>query len=303
MPTPTPTAPSANPTTTVAASVAGVKMSSMANAVYVGNDPPDFVAYQNWLGHPADGVQLFTGRNGWADWTGSLGWLIDRWKAVNATIYWSIPLMSQDSTLIDAAAGKYNGYYTTAAMQMAAAYPNAAIIYVRTGWEFNGDWQPWSAIGKADHYKAAYRQFVSSFRSVSSKFVFEWAPNIGDHGMSPEDAYPGDDVVDIIGVDFYYDHRWDPKDPDAGWQWMLNQKYGLNWHRNFAAAHNKPVAYAEWGVSDNNDSAYVRNVAAWFKSQNFVYQSYWNSDAAYTGKLSDDQYPNITPAYKDLVTK
>ena len=275
--------------------------STTINAVYVGNNLVDLVAYEKWLGHPTGGLQLHTGRAGWADWLGSIGWLIDRWKAFDRSIYWSIPLMSEGTTLDDAGAGKFNTYYRDAARKLADGYPTARFIYVRTGWEFNGDWQPWAAAGKTEAYKAAFRQFVASFRSVSPKFVFEWAPNIGRHAMNPDEAYPGDDVVDIIGIDFYYDRRSDPADPNAAWTWMISQPYGLAWHRSFAAAHNKPVAYAEWGVGSDNDSAYVAKAARWFKEQPFVYQSYWNSNAGYTGKLSDNQFPRVSEAYKSLV--
>ncbi len=34
--------------------------------------------------------------------------------------------------------------------------------------------------------------------------------------MNLEDAYPGDDVVDIVGRDFYWNTQGDPKDPVRG---------------------------------------------------------------------------------------
>lgn len=301
-PTPSPAATSPSPSTTPpAAASTSAYARAGKNVVFVGNDPADLTAYESWLGHRTDGIQIHTGRASWSDWIGSIGWIIDRWKAVDRTFYWSVPLIPQGATLADAGSGSYNANYANAAKKLATAYPDAAVIYIRTGWEFNGDWQPWAAAGKADSYKAAYRQFVTSFRSVSSRFVFEWTPNIGKQAMNPEEAYPGDDVVDIIGIDFYYNHKWDNPDPAAAWAWMVGQPYGLSWHRAFAATHNKPVAYAEWGVGGNGDGVYLADVAAWFKSQPFAYQSYWNSNADYVGKLSDDQFPLLSTPYKALV--
>ena len=50
-------------------------------------------------------------------------------------------------------------------------------------------------------------------RSVPGQtFLFEWCPNHGRHAMDPTEAYPGDDVVDVIGMDVYAE-KWN--DPDA----------------------------------------------------------------------------------------
>jgi hypothetical protein len=300
-PTPTPLAtptPVASPTPTPSPTAT---TTSYKRVVYVGADVPDLTAYEAWLGRPADGVQMHTGRAGWADWTSSLGWVIDRWKGVDRTFYWSIPLFAQEGNLADASNGLYNDRYKAAAKTLADSYPNAATIYVRTGWEFNADWQPWAAAGKEAAYRGAFRQFVASFRSVSTRFVFEWTPGIGDFGMNPEDAYPGDDVVDIIGMDFYYNHQWDAADPLVAWNYRVTQRYGLTWHQDFAARHGKRTAYAEWGVSSNTDGPFVAAAGKWFADHHVVYASYWNSNAAYPGKLSDDQYPAVSAAYRQIV--
>ena len=107
---------------------------------------------------------------------------------------------------------------------------------MRTGWEFNGNWQPWAAAGKTSDYRGAFRKFVSAFRAVSDRFVFEWSPNIGDLGMNPEDAWPGNDYVDIIGLSVYT-HDSDPADPAEAFQLAVDRDYGLQWQQDFAAAH------------------------------------------------------------------
>jgi hypothetical protein len=295
-PTPTPTpSPSATPSAAPAAAT------TYKRVVYVGNDVPDLDAYEAWLGRPADGVQLHSGRAGWDDWASSIGWLAERWKGVDRPVYWSIPLFAQEGTLSAASAGSYNQRYRTAAATLLAATPGNAPINVRTGWEFNGDWQPWAARGQEMAYRGAFRQFVASFRAISPRFVFEWTPNIGDQGMNPEDAYPGDDVVDIVGMDFYYNHQWDQADPAAAWAYRVNERYGLAWHQAFAAAHGKRTAYAEWGVSSDGDGPYVAAAAQWFAAHDVVYAAYWNSNAAYPGKLSEGQYPAAGQAYRQWI--
>jgi beta-mannanase len=133
---------------------------------------------------------------------------------------------------------------------------------------------------------------------VSNRFVFEWNVNIGDTGMNPETAYPGDAYVDIIGMDFYWNTQWDPADPIQAWNSMLNRSYGLAWHQRFAAAHGKRTSYSEWGVMSNNAGPYIEKAKEWFASHPVVFQTYWNSNAAFPGKLSDNQYPNTGAAYR-----
>jgi hypothetical protein len=266
-------------------------------AVYVGNDPEDLAQYERWFGREADGVLLHTGQKDWHDWIGSIRWLADRWKDVDRRRFWSVPLIPVDATLADAAAGRFNDRYREAAAILADR-SDEPHIFVRTGWEFNLTSQHWSAIGREEEFIAAYRQFVQSFREVSDRFVFEWCPNVGNDKMNPEDAYPGDDYVDVIGMDFYYDPRWWSHDPVAAWRDMLDRPYGLRWHQAFAASRGKPTSYPEWGVGLETSAPYVEAAAAWFRQNPVVYQAYWNSDAAFEGKLSHGRMPEVGEAYR-----
>ena len=269
--------------------------------VYIGNDPSDFTAFENFMGEPVSFLGAHTGRASWSDWTGSISWLAQQFSSVNAQLTWTIPMFADGGDLADAAAGKYNSYYLEAAQTLAADYSNSSVIYIRTGEEFNGNWMPWSAQSDPQQYIAAYQDFVTVFRSVSSKFKFEWNVNIGDQGMNPALAYPGDKYVDIIGMDFYWNPAWgDPTDPTQAWNYMVTRQYGLQWLENFAAAHGKPTAYAEWGVNSDNAGPYIQDAEQWFASHNVVYQEYWDSNAAYEGALSD--YPDAAAAFKAAFT-
>jgi hypothetical protein len=266
--------------------------------VAVGNDPADADRFEAWLGRPLDGVQLHNGRADWADWLGSIGWLIDLWADRSRTIFWSIQLLPNGADLAQGAAGTYDGYYAEAARQIAAGQPEG-LIFVRTGWEFNGDWMPWAAKGREKEYIATYRNLVRQFRGASDRFVFEWSPNVGNFGIDPGAAWPGDDVVDVIGIDFYYQPQWDSADPEVAWGDMVARPYGLAWHRDFAAARGKPRAFSEWGVTLDDAGPYVRSAGAWFRQEDVVYQSYWNSDADFRGKLSDGRLPRAGEAYRE----
>src|ERR1700742_3622911 len=107
---------------------------------------------------------------------------------------------------------------------------------------------PWSAAPNPQQYINMYRRYVSVARSIPGQyFVFDWNPVFGDGNMNAENAYPGGDVVDVIGLYDYDDAIWG-SDPVQRWNNMLNATHGLRWYANFAAAHGKPMSFPEWGV-------------------------------------------------------
>jgi hypothetical protein len=266
--------------------------------VYTGNDPAGPPAFDRWLGRPADGILGYTGNASWTDYDGSVGWAIGVWKPLDRPVFWSVPLIPSGATLEAAANGDYNDHYRKAAQQLAAWRPQDPIVHIRTGWEFNGDWFPWAAKGKPEAFRKAFQQFVTTFRSASPRFVFEWNVNVGDVGMNPETAYPGDCYVDIIGMDFYWNTQWDPADPAQAWSSMLDRPYGLRWHQSFAAAHGKRTTYSEWGVGNNGAGPYIAQAQRWFADHQVVFHTYWDSNTAFTGKLSSGQFTDAGNAYR-----
>jgi beta-mannanase len=219
------------------------------------------------------------------------------WAPLHKPIAWTIPLIVEGGKLADAADGKYDKFYVAAAKILAGSRPGDAEIYVRTGEEFNGDWMPWAAAGHEREFVGAYQRFVDAFRSVSNRFRFEWNVNMGETRMDPASAYPGDGYVDVVGMDFYYNVAWNPPDPDAAWDEMVNRRYGLAWLEEFAAGHHKPTAYPEWGVNSDASGPYIEKAAKWFAAHRVVYQRVWNSNSEFAGKLSDGQYPHAGAAY------
>ena len=85
--------------------------------------------------------------------------------------------------------------------------------------EMNGDWYPWSVGspgGSPQDYVAAYRRVRGMFDDAGAKHVeWVWCPNVIVNGNveAISRCYPGDDFVDIVGVDGYNfgdlpGHRW-----------------------------------------------------------------------------------------------
>lgn len=104
------------------------------------------------------------------------------------------------------AGGRYDSYVAGWATQ-AAAYDRR--ILIRFAHEMNGNWYPWSVESpgsSADDYVAAYRRVRRIFDDAGAHQVeWVWSPNviINNNVDSIARAYPGDDFVDIVGVDGY----------------------------------------------------------------------------------------------------
>ncbi|MFC7611141.1 glycosyl hydrolase [Teichococcus aestuarii] len=270
-----------------------------ALGVYVGNDPALLNKFTGWLGDAPDYVHGVVGYSNWKDYTSSANWQLSLWKPTGVDIQWSIPLISKEGNLGTAASGAYNQYYKSVAETLLKGTPGDGPIMVRTGWEANGDWFFWNAIGKEEAFKGAFRQMASTFKEVSDRFQFEWNINHANGGIDPATIYPGDEYVDVIGMDFYYKPEYQGNDPVAAFNRIVNEKYGLQWLENFAKQHNKPTAYSEWGVKGDNAGPFVQLAKEWFEKHNPVLQSYWDSDAAYPGKLSDGSDPRTGAVFKE----
>jgi len=84
-------------------------------------------------------------------------------------------------------------------------------ILLRFAHEMNGNWYSWAGFYNECSpldFKKAYRRIVSIFREVGTTNVaFIFSPNCKDvpdkRWNHFEHYYPGDDVVDVIGVDVY----------------------------------------------------------------------------------------------------
>ncbi|MFC3124805.1 glycosyl hydrolase [Pseudoroseomonas globiformis] len=267
--------------------------------VYVDNSAQHVTQFENWLGRKVDGIHGVVGSANWSDFVSSSKWAVDTlWAPTGRDVFWSVPLIVKGANLNSAANGDYNQHYKQVAENLLRYDNGNDPIYVRTGWEFNGSWFQWSAIGKEQTFIDAFREFVDTFRSVSDRFKFEWNVNEAYGGMDPAKAYPGDHYVDIVGMDFYFNPEWQNWDSAKAFEHVRDQKYGLQWLEDFAKAHGKPTAYSEWGAKGNDAAGFIKAAQDWFESHNVVYQSYWDSNAQYPGRLSDGSDGNTGAAFK-----
>jgi Glycosyl hydrolase family 26 len=94
------------------------------------------------------------------------------------------------------------------------------LVWIRFAPEMNGAWEPWG-VGVNGHSADA---IVQAWRHVHDLFTgmgvtnarWFWCPNVpGKAGAPLSDLYPGDDVVDIVGLDGY---NFGGARPGYGWR-------------------------------------------------------------------------------------
>jgi len=154
-------------------------------------------------------------------------------------------------------------------------YPNAI---VRVGHEFEGNWYPWGLWGGVNDgdvagFIAAFRRASQLLKEISPTFTIVWNPGCSwlAQGADSEQAYPGDDVVDVIGVDCY--------DDNSGVDHLMNGAYGMNQWASFAKSHGKPIALPEWGLMTGGDNPqFIQAMFDFMSKNNTFLESFWDSD-------------------------
>jgi len=151
-------------------------------------------------------------------------------------------------------------------------------VFLRFGFEFNGDWFSWS--GEPAAYRAAWRRVHDIFTEAGADNVtWVWCPNVVSCPDTPENAiehyYPGDAYVDWIGIDGYnfgdhHDqwHRWESV--EAVFDDTLNQL-----HDRYP---DKPIMIAEFGSADadpDRRAAWIREAHAYLLGRPQVRAAVW----------------------------
>src|SRR6202012_543826 len=116
----------------------------MITGLLEGNSPSDLAQAEQWLGSNLGAVGASSGGANWSDFVTSVGYEQGLWASSGKTVLWSVPLFANGGNLQSAGQGSYDSYYVQAAQELAAGQSTGP-IYVRTGWEFNSSWEPWSA--------------------------------------------------------------------------------------------------------------------------------------------------------------
>ncbi len=270
--------------------------------------------FAQWLGRRPDLVMDFAWWNSWSDILRSSSLLPSCWRSEGyRNLAFSVPLLPNDhvSTLEQGAAGAYDNYFLQIAQALIANGYGHAII--RLGWEFNLPNYPWAAAKNPQAWVAYFQRVVGVMRSApGAEFRFDWNPAVdGAYArpghIAPPLVYPGDQFVDIIGLDVYNQWWGDPSvPPEQRWEALAHQPYGLEWHRDFAAQHGKPMSFPEWGTGTRpdghgggDDDYFVTQMASWILANNVAYHDYWDEQAPdYNAQLSNGQFPRAGAAFR-----
>lgn len=200
-----------------------------------------------------------------------------------------------------AANGGYNAFYTQTAQSL---IQYAHIIHaVRIDHEFNGTWEVWSPFGGAGQiidaptWIAGWRNMAQAIRTALPNAKIIWNPNIGQNNPYP--YYPGDDLVDIIGLDVYTQPAFSGTSTSAQvWQDYLNGQGGNNLAAMaaFGVTHNKPLCFPEWG-DGFGDGYFITQFGAWMDQHNVVAHTYWDSADGLTNTTALTQLPQNQAAF------
>jgi hypothetical protein len=269
--------------------------------------------FEAWLGRRVDRVVDFLDGKNWAAMVGSAKWIGQCWQKPGYKLALSVPMLTTDksATLADGARGDLDHYFTDIGRTLVATGHADAIL--RIGWEFNGAWYPWAASRDPESFVTFWRRIVTTMRAVpGNRFRFDWNPTIGTTKIDPERVYPGDDVVDIIGLDIY-NQSWIAQRDDATARWddKVNGAHGLKWHREFAKARKKPRSFPEWGTGIRKDGhgygddpVFVKNMHEWIEADDVVYHGYWDFRAPdFNAELSNGQFPEAGSQFRSLYSK
>lgn len=126
-------------------------------------------------------------------------------------------------------------------------------VYLRFAHEPNGTWYPWSPAGgtSPQAYVQVWRHVRSIFATKNVQNVrWIWAPNVVLAGEQLADWYPGDDVVDVIGVDGY---NWGTSIPDGKWT-SPKDLFGESLDQIREVAVDKPILVTEVGSAEQGGS-------------------------------------------------
>ncbi|MDY0814226.1 glycoside hydrolase family 26 protein [Kitasatospora purpeofusca] len=270
---------------------------------------PQIGRYSQWLGDANLQVgHTYLAGNGWADVEGEpavLG-MWSQWRLADPSrmLILGVPMLVPNEAevpdgevarlLAQGARGDFDRHFLRLARRLVAL--GGADTVLTLGWEMNGVTYTHRCKPDPAAWKTYWRRIVTVMRSVpGQRFRFDFTPNRGLDAIPWTKCYPGDDVVDILGMDSY--------DQPAGGTFddYVREPYGLQDQVEFAAKRGKQVSYPEWGLFRNGDNPeFVQRMVEWIRTHDTAYQTV--TDYCPHGFWQCDRNPRAGARFKQLMT-
>jgi hypothetical protein len=300
-------------TTSAAAAWPGTTGKSGVNGVPL-LDTASVQAFCDWRGRACGVAQTYTDRTSWQSMTAGSDWLFDGFADFPGQLVISQGLTPDNGTSADLTAcanGQHNQDWRNFGTLMTQKGRPASIV--RLGWEFNGTYMAWSALN-TQTWINCYRNAATNIRVTDPQVILDWT--INSHGTPAQacggvstNCYPGDDVVDIVGIDNY--DMYPAAGSLANFTKIANAADGLNWLYSFAVAHNKKFSVGEWGVapgatggnSIGEDPQFIQWMHDWFAAHatNLAYEAYF--DTCDPGDVESNIYLPVSSTCARINTK
>ncbi|MFF8671833.1 glycoside hydrolase family 26 protein [Streptomyces sp. NPDC015242] len=253
------------------------------------------------VGHtylPGDRWSNIEGRSGfldvWANW---------RREQADRLLVLNVPMLERNEEgvpdhevrrlLREGAAGHYDHHFRRLAERLVElGVPDTVLVL---GWEMNGITYTHRCGPDPEAWKQYWNRIVTTMRAVpGQKFRFDFTPSRGRDAVPWTQCYPGDDTVDIIGMDAYDQPR------GMSFDEQVKEPYGLREHVEFAKAHGKAISFPEWGLFRNGDNAdYMKRMLAWMDEHKPLYQTL--TDYCPHGVWQCDDNPRASEVYRSFL--
>ncbi|GAA2540129.1 hypothetical protein GCM10010435_04380 [Winogradskya consettensis] len=293
---PTPTA-SASATTVTARSASQMINLTRSNGSWPGThglsgvngsptlDTASVTAFCKARGRACNVAQTYTDRTTWQTMTAGSDWTFENFASFDGVLVVSQGLVpiGASADLAACAAGDHDSDWQNFGTLMRTH--DRADSVVRLGWEFNEQTSPWRADNQAD-WISCYRKAADNIRATNPSVVLDWTINAHSTastvcGGVSTNCYPGNDYVDIIGIDNYDHYPWSPTAAD--FTATATRAEGLTWLYDFARTHDKLFSVGEWGVTPAGDAGkenpdFVTWMHSWFAAhaQYLAYEAYFS---------------------------
>lgn len=258
--------------------------SDAAIGIFLASDergPKHLAKFEGWLRRKVTVGRTYLPGERWESIEGA-SFVLDpwlRWKAATPgrILALNVPMVAPNEAgmpdhavageLQAGANGARDHHFGQLARKLVSSGAGDTIIVL--GWEMNGTTYSSRCAPNPQAWKDYWRRIVTTMRATpGQQFRFDFAPSRGRDAIPWTECYPGDDVVDIIGMDSY--DQW----PGRDFSDYVNQPYGLEAQAKFAEERGKPISFPEWGLFRYGDRPqFVEKMLDWIERHDVAYHS------------------------------